>query len=51
MVDMSAFGDINANNCGTRVTIRQNDGDVEVEIGDAVLTLSGVSSPWQKSVR
>ena len=44
MIDISAFGDINADNFGTRVAIRQSDGDVEVQIGEAVLTLYAVSA-------
>lgn len=43
-IDIKAFGDINADNFETRVTIRQSGSNVEVQIGDAVLTLNGVSA-------
>ena len=38
------FGHINAVNFDTNVAIRQSGDDVEVQIGDAVLTLTGVSA-------
>ena len=38
------FGHINAVNFETNVTIRQSGDDVEVQIGDAVLTLTGLSA-------
>ena len=38
------FGHINAVNFDTNVTIRQSGDDVEVQIGDAVLTLTGLSA-------
>ena len=38
------FGHINAVNFDTNVTIRQSGDDVEVQIGDGVLTLTGVSA-------
>ena len=45
MIDISAFGDINAGNFGTQVTIRENEsGSTEVQIGDAVMTLNKVSA-------
>ena len=45
MIDISAFGDINADNFETQVTIRENErGYTEVQIGDAVLTLLWVSA-------
>ena len=42
MLDISAFGHINAANFETHVTIRDSDGNAEVQIGDAVLTLGWV---------
>ena len=44
LISINAFGDINADNFETNVTIRQSGDDVAVEIGDAVLTLIGVSA-------
>ena len=44
MIDIRDFGDINVDNFETNVTIRQVGGDVELWIGDAVLTLNGVSA-------
>lgn len=38
------FEDVDASNFEERVTIRQNGDDVEVQIGDAVLTLNGVDA-------
>ena len=43
-IDINDFGHINADNFETNVTIRQSADDVEVQIGDAVLTLTGVSA-------
>ena len=43
-IDISGFGNINADNFETNVTIRQSDFDVEVQIGDAVLTLNRASA-------
>ena len=43
-IDISAFGDISADNFETTVTIRQSGNDAEVQIGEAVLTLNGVSA-------
>ena len=44
LIDINDYGHINADNFETNVTIRQSGGDVEVQIGDAVLTLTGVSA-------
>ena len=45
MIDISAFGHINADNFETHVTIQENErGSIEVQIGDAVLTLYDFSS-------
>ena len=44
LVNIHDMGHINADNFETNVTIRQSGGDVEVQIGDAVLTLTGVSA-------
>ena len=38
------FGDINTDNFEPNVAVQQNGDDVEVAIGDAVLTLTGVSA-------
>ena len=43
-LNINDYGHINADNFETNVTIRQSGGDVEVQIGDAVLTLTGVSA-------
>ena len=43
-IDISAFDDISGTNFESRVTIRQSGNDVEVQIGDAVLTLEEVSA-------
>ena len=44
-IDISAFGDINADNFATNVTVRaESGGGVEVVIGDAVLTLLGADA-------
>lgn len=43
-IDISAFDDISGTNFESRVTIRQSGNDVEVQIGDAVLTLEGVNA-------
>ena len=45
MIDISAFGHINADNFEAHVTIQENEhGSIEVQIGDAVLTLYDFSS-------
>ena len=44
LIDIQDFGHINTDNFDTNVTIRQSGDDVEVQIGDAVLTLTGVSA-------
>ena len=44
LVNIHDMGHINADNFETNVTIRQSGGDVEVEIGGAVLTLTGLSA-------
>ena len=44
LVNIHDLGHINADNFETNVTIRQSGDDVEVQIGDAVLTLTGVST-------
>ena len=44
LITIHDFGHINADNFETEVTIRQSGDDVEVQIGDAVLTLTGVST-------
>ena len=44
LINIHDLGYINADNFETEVTIRQSGGDVEVQIGDAVLTLTGVSA-------
>ena len=44
LINIHDMGHINADNFETNVTIRQSGGDVEVQIGDAVLTLTGVSA-------
>ena len=47
MIDISEFGHINRDSFEANVTIRQagfNDRDVEIQIGDAVLTLEGASA-------
>ena len=44
LIDIYNFGYINADNFEAEVTIRQSGDDVEVQIGDAVLTLTGVSA-------
>ncbi len=43
-IDIRALGHINTETFGTSVAIRQNGDDVEIQIGDAVLTLAGVSA-------
>ena len=44
LINIHNFGHINADNFETNVTIRQSGDDVEVQIGDDVLTLNGVSA-------
>ncbi|MCY4505844.1 MAG: calcium-binding protein, partial [Acidobacteria bacterium] len=44
LINIDDFGHINADNFETEVAIRQSGDDVEVQIGDAVLTLTGVSA-------
>ena len=44
VIDIRHFGDINADSFEASVAIRQRGEDVEVQIGDAVLTLSGVNA-------
>ena len=44
MINISALDHINADNFETNVAIRQSGDDVEVQIGDAVLMLTGVSA-------
>ncbi len=44
LINIHDMGHINADNFETNVTIRQSGDDVEVQIGDAVLTLTGVSA-------
>ena len=44
LINIHDMGRINADNFETNVTIRQSGDDVEVQIGDAVLTLTGVSA-------
>ena len=44
VINIDDFGHVNADNFETEVAIRQVDDDVEVRIGDAVLTLTGVSA-------
>ena len=44
LINIHALGHINADNFDTNVTIRQSGDDVEVQIGDAVLTLTGLSA-------
>ena len=44
LINIHDMGHINADNFETNVTIRQSGGDVEVEIGGGVLTLTGVSA-------
>ena len=43
LINIDDFGHITTDNFATNVTIRQSGSDVEVQIGDAVLTLNGVS--------
>ncbi len=43
-IDILALDHINTESFGTNVAIRQNGDDVEIQIGDAVLTLAGVSA-------
>ena len=43
-INLHNLGHINADNFETNVTIRQSGDDVEVQIGDAVLTLTGASA-------
>ena len=43
-IEISGFGHITADNFEANVTIRQSGSDVEVQIGDDVLTLNGVSA-------
>ena len=42
-IDVRGYG-IDADNFDTSVTVRQNGDDVEIQIGDEVLTLTGVST-------
>ena len=44
LINIHHLWHINADNFETNVTIRQSGDDVEVQIGDAVLTLTGVSA-------
>ena len=44
LINIHDMGHINADNFDTNVTIRQSGDDVEVQIGDAVLTLTGLSA-------
>ena len=44
LIGIDDFGDINADNFETNVTIRQSGSNVEVQISDEVLTLNGVSA-------
>ena len=44
LIGIYDLGHVNADNFETEVTIRQSGDDVEVQIGDAVLTLTGVSA-------
>ena len=43
-IQISDLGHITADNFDANVTIRQSGSDVEVQIGDAILTLNGVSA-------
>ena len=44
LIDIRNFDAINAGNLETSVTIEDGGGGVEVRIGDAVLTLNGVTA-------
>ena len=44
MIKISGFDHITADSFETDVTIRQSGDDVEVQIGDAILTLNGISA-------
>ena len=44
LINLHALGHVNADNFEAEVTIRQSGDDVEVQIGDAVLMLTGVSA-------
>ena len=44
IIDIRHLGDINTDNFEATVAVQQNGDDVEVTIGDAVLTLTGVSA-------
>ena len=44
MINIRDFEDISAENFETSVMVRQNGNDVEVQIGEAVLTLTRVNA-------
>ena len=48
MIDIGDLADIDAASFEANVTIRQAGDDVEVQIGDAALTLNGVSERGQR---